>query len=59
MFAANNSQRELVKEAWKKLKKAEKELQDEQKKFSAFEAEESFLRYSLDELIRVNPKEGE
>ena len=59
MFAANNSQRELVKEAWKKLKKAEKELQDEQKKFSAFEAEESFLRYSLDELIRVDPKEGE
>ena len=59
MFAANNSQRELVKEAWKKLKKAEKELHDEQKKFSAFEAEESFLRYSLDELIRVNPKEGE
>ena len=59
MFAANNCQRELVKEAWKKLKKAEKELQDEQKKFSAFEAEESFLRYSLDELIRVNPKEGE
>ena len=59
MFAANKSQRELVKEAWKKLKKAEKELQDEQKKFSAFEAEESFLRYSLDELIRVNPKEGE
>ena len=59
IFAANNSQRELVKEAWKKLKKAEKELQDEQKKFSAFEAEESFLRYSLDELIRVNPKEGE
>ena len=59
MFAANNSQRESVKEAWKKLKKAEKELQDEQKKFSAFEAEESFLRYSLDELIRVNPKEGE
>ena len=59
MFAANNSQRELVKEAWKKLKKAEKEWQDEQKKFSAFEAEESFLRYSLDELIRVNPKEGE
>ena len=59
MFAANTSQRELVKEAWKKLKKAEKELQDEQKKFSAFEAEESFLRYSLDELIRVNPKEGE
>ena len=59
MFAANNSQQELVKEAWKKLKKAEKELQDEQKKFSAFEAEESFLRYSLDELIRVNPKEGE
>ena len=59
MFAANNSQRELVKEAWKKLKKAEKELQDEQKKFSAFEAEESFLRHSLDELIRVNPKEGE
>ena len=59
MFAANNSQRELVKEAWKKLKKAEKELLDEQKKFSAFEAEESFLRYSLDEMIRVNPKEGE
>ena len=59
MFAANNSQRELVKEAWKKLKKAEKELQDEQKKFSAFEAEESYLRYSLDELIRVDPKEGE
>ena len=59
MFAANNSQRELVKEAWKKLKKAEKELQDEQKKFSTFEAEESFLRYSLDELIRVDPKEGE
>ena len=59
MFAANNSQRELVKEAWKKLKKAEKELQDEQKKYSAFEAEESFLRYSLDELIRVDPKEGE
>ena len=59
MFAANNSQRELVKEAWKKLKKAEKELQDEQKKFSDFEAEESFLRYSLDELIRVDPKEGE
>ena len=59
MFAANNSQRELVKEAWKKLKKAEKELQDEQKKFSVFEAEESFLRYSLDELIRVDPKEGE
>lgn len=59
MFAANNSQRELVKEAWKKLKKAEKELQDEQKKYSAFEAEESFLRYSLDELIRVGPKEGE
>ena len=59
MFAANNSQRELVKEAWKKLKKAEKELQDEQKKFSAFEAEESFLRYSLDELNRVDPKEGE
>ena len=59
MFAANNSQRELVKEAWKKLKKAEKELQDEQKKFSAFEAEESFLRYSLDELIKVDPKEGE
>ena len=59
MFAANTSQRELVKEAWKKLKKAEKELHDEQKKFSAFEAEESFLRYSLDELIRVNPKEGE
>ena len=59
MFAANNSQRELVKEAWKKLKKAEKELQDEQEKFSAFEAEESFLRYSLDELIRVDPKEGE
>ena len=59
MFAANTSQRELVEEAWKKLKKAEKELQDEQKKFSAFEAEESFLRYSLDELIRVNPKEGE
>ncbi len=59
MFAANNSHRELVKEAWKKLKKAEKELQDEQKKFSAFEAEESFLRYSLDELIRVDPKEGE
>ena len=59
MFAANNSQRELVKDAWKKLKKAEKELQDEQKKFSAFEAEESFLRYSLDELIRVDPKEGE
>ena len=45
MFAANNSQRELVKEAWKKLKKAEKELQDEQKKYSAFEAEESFLRF--------------
>ena len=59
MFAANNSQRELVKEAWKRLKKAEKELQDEQKKFSVFEAEESFLRYSLDELIRVDPKEGE
>ena len=59
MFAANNSQRELVQEAWKKLKKAEKELQDEQKKYSAFEAEESFLRYSLDELIRVDPKEGE
>ena len=59
MFAANNSQRELVKEAWKKLKKVEKELQDEQKKYSAFEAEESFLRYSLDELIRVDPKEGE
>ena len=59
MFAGNNSQRELVKEAWKKLKKAEKELQDEQKKFSAFEAEESFLRYSLDELIKVDPKEGE
>ena len=59
MFAANNSQRELVKEAWKKLKKAEKELQDEQKKFSGFEAEESFLRYSLEELIRVDPKEGE
>ena len=59
MFAANSSQRELVKEAWKKLKKAEKELQDEQKKYSAFEAEESFLRYSLDELIRVDPKEGE
>ena len=59
MFAANNSQRELVKEAWKKLKKAEKELQDEQKKYSAFEAEESFLRYSLDELIRVDPKDGE
>ena len=59
MFAANNSQRELVKEAWKKLKKAEKELQDEQKKYSAFEAEESFLRYSLDEMIRVDPQEGE
>jgi len=59
MFAANYSQRESVKEAWKKLKKAEKELQDEQKKFSAFETEESFLRYSLDELSRVDPKEGE
>ena len=59
MFAANNSQRELVKEAWKKLKKAEKELQDEQKKFSAFEAEESWLRYSSDERVRVQPKEGE
>ena len=59
MFAANYSQRESVKEAWKKLKKAEKELQDEQKKFSAFETEESFLRYALDELSRVDPKEGE
>jgi len=59
MFAANNYQRELVKEAWKKLKKAEKELQDEQEKFTAFEAEESFLQYSLDELIRLDPKEGE
>ena len=59
MFAANSSQREAVKEAWRKLKKVNNEYQEEQKKFSAFEAEESFLRYALDELTKADPKEGE
>ena len=43
MFAANSSQREAVKEAWRKLKKVNNEYQEEQKKFSAFETEESCL----------------
>lgn len=59
MFAANSSQREAVKEAWRKLKKVNNEYQEEQKKFSAFETEESFLRYALDELTKADPKEGE
>lgn len=59
MFAANSSQREAVKEAWRKLKKVNNEYQEEQKKFSAFEAEESFLRYALDELTKADPKDGE
>ena len=59
MFAANSSQREAVKEAWRKLKKVNNEYQEEQKKFSAFEAEESFLRYVLDELTKADPKDGE
>ena len=59
MFAANSSQREAVKEAWRKLKKVINEYQEEQKKFSAFEAEESFLRYVLDELTKADPKDGE
>ena len=56
MFAANSSQREAVKEAWRKLKKVNNEYQEEQKKFSAFETEESFLRYALDELTKADPK---
>ena len=59
MFAANSSQRQAVKEAWRKLKKVNNEYQEEQKKFSAFETEESFLRYALDELTKADPKEGE
>ena len=59
MFAANSSKREAVKEAWRKLKKVNNEYQEEQKKFSAFEAEESFLRYALDELTKADPKDGE
>ena len=59
MFAANSSQREAVKEAWRKLKKVNNEYQEEQKKFSAFETEESFLRYALDELTKADPKDGE
>ena len=59
MFAANSSQREAVKEAWRKLKKVNNEYQEEQKKFSAFEAEELFLRYALDELTKADPKDGE
>ena len=59
MFAANSSQREAGKEAWRKLKKVNNEYQEEQKKFSAFETEESFLRYALDELTKADPKEGE
>ena len=59
MFAANSSQREAVKEAWRKLKKVNNEYQEEQKKFSAFENEESFLRYALDELTKADPKDGE
>ena len=59
MFAVNSSQREAAKEAWRKLKKVNKEYEDEQTKFSALETEESFLRYALDELTKVDPKEGE
>ena len=59
MFAANSSQREAVKEAWRKLKKVNNEYQEEQRKFSTFEAEESFLRYALDELTKADPKDGE
>ena len=59
MFAANSSQREAVKEAWRKLKKVNNEYQEEQKKLSVFEAEESFLRYALDELTKADPKDGE
>ena len=59
MFAANSSQREAVKEAWRKLKKVNNEYQEEQKKLSAFETEESFLRYALDELTKADPKDGE
>ena len=59
MFAANSSKREAVKEAWRKLKKVNNEYQEEQKKFSAFETEESFLRYALDELTKADPKDGE
>ena len=59
MFAANSSKREAVKEAWRKLKKVNNEYQEEQKKFSAFEAEESFLRYAFDELTKADPKDGE
>lgn len=59
MFAANTSQREAVKEAWRKLKKVNNEYQEEQKKFSVFETEESFLRYALDELTKADPKDGE
>ena len=59
MFAANSSQREAVKEAWRKLKKVNNEYQEEQKKLSAFETEEAFLRYALDELTKADPKDGE
>ena len=59
MFAANSFQREAVKEAWRKLKKVNNEYQEEQKKLSAFETEESFLRYALDELTKADPKDGE
>ena len=59
MFAGNSTQRERVKEAWKKLKKAKKEYQDEQKKLSDFDAEESFIQHSLNELKRLDPKVGE